>query len=235
MNHQPVRLPPSTQSNVLSSIHSSHANGQAYSDQSRLLTHYKKAPSHPSLPENTFSEGIDSSGWQHRPPPPPHPPISHQPFFYPPPSSQEQQRLSFDLFNSFPHHPAQHVPPPSSEYDMSHLFTPPPPGLGGPPPPGLSLPNRAPLSTLPTQQPPMSNAASGLGQNGRQTLSEWQEGLKALLPNVNVRFADNLDVSTKEERGDGRMGADGKPALSHNLPPGASSLHSMPVYHESFY
>lgn len=86
--------------------------------------------------------------------------------------------LTTGLSNGLPqhhqHHSQQHQP--QQHYDFhSHSHS----SSAYAPPPGLSLPPRPPVP-----QPP-------------QNMSEWQEGLKALLPNVNVRFVSELDQQSR--------------------------------------
>uniref|UniRef100_A0A914UM28 Uncharacterized protein n=1 Tax=Plectus sambesii TaxID=2011161 RepID=A0A914UM28_9BILA len=86
-----------------------------------------------------------------------------------------------------------------------------PPSLGFPPP-GLSLPP-------PSHQRPLS--PHDQSPHATSSMTEWQEGLKALLPNVNVHFAPELHSpggASKQSPSNGPMKAPNRNWMRHPPP-----------------
>ncbi|GMT24378.1 hypothetical protein PFISCL1PPCAC_15675 [Pristionchus fissidentatus] len=93
-----------------------------------------------------------------------------------------------------------------SSFSSSSIFPPaPPPGLGlphglaAPPPPGLGPPRSMmggappPGMAPPFSRPTPPSTCSTSSTRVSMSKAEWQEGFKSLLPNINVRFAAELD------------------------------------------
>lgn len=90
--------------------------------------------------------------------------------------------------------------PTYDSFSSSPFPPPPPPGLTAPhPPPGLSAPPPPGLGPRPSNVPQGLSALTALRngtpstKNTLMTKAEWQEGFKSLLPNINVRFSDELE------------------------------------------
>uniref|UniRef100_A0A1I7XD35 RING-type domain-containing protein n=1 Tax=Heterorhabditis bacteriophora TaxID=37862 RepID=A0A1I7XD35_HETBA len=121
------------------------------------------------------------------------------------------QHNSFDLFpglsslGSNGHASSIHHQQHQTHFDFPPAFA---------PPPGLIPPQHRPSQPAPPQ-----------------SMSEWQEGLKALLPNVNVRFASDLENHSHQSQHTSRwpqttsFGIDsvGRASSSHHMMP-----HSIP-------
>ncbi|CAD6190749.1 unnamed protein product [Caenorhabditis auriculariae] len=120
---------------------------------------------------------------------------------YDPFSSSSSNNYHFNAPHGL-HHGLHHQQQPQQHHQVQQHHREPMPGIfqelaaqyaaqmSGPfaAPPGLTPPvSRPPQPQQPQQQPPQ--------QQPNKTMTEWQEGFKALLPNVNVRFMDDSSMT----------------------------------------